>query len=249
MNIAIISGASSGMGRDFARLLAEKKEIDECWLIARRENRLKELQKELKVACRIFVGDLKEKHIFDVLQSNLKRSNVTVKWLISSAGFGKVGRFEDIPLEESEDIIHLNVLALSRLASICLPFMKEGSRIVHLSSSAAFLPQPNFAVYAATKSYVLSFSRALRKEVSTKKICVTSVCPGPVRTEFFDIAEQTGHFADYKKAFYVHSKDVVYKAYLDAKKNKAVSVYGLPMKFVHLASKVLPTSSILKFYE
>ena len=132
MNIAIISGASSGMGRDFARLLAEKKEIDECWLIARRENRLKELQKELKVACRIFVGDLKEKHIFDVLQSNLKRSNVTVKWLISSAGFGKVGRFEDIPLEESEDMIHLNVLALTRLASICLPFMKEGSRIVHL---------------------------------------------------------------------------------------------------------------------
>ena len=98
MNIAIISGASSGMGRDFARTLAENEEIDELWLIARREDRLKELHDELKIASRIFVLDLKENHSFETIQSDLKRSNATVKWLISSAGFGKVGKFEEIPL-------------------------------------------------------------------------------------------------------------------------------------------------------
>lgn len=249
MNIAIISGASSGMGRDFARVLSNNKEVDELWLIARREERLKELQQELKTASRIFALDLKEKSSFDMIESDLKRSNATVKWLINSAGFGKVGRFDEIPLSKTEEMIELNVLALTRLLSISLPFMKEGSKIVNLSSSAAFLPQPHFAVYAATKSYVLSFSRALRKEIAKKKISVLAVCPGPVRTEFFDIAEETGHFADYKKAFYVDSKDVVAKAYLDALKNKSLSVYGLPMKFVHVASKIFPTNGILKFYD
>lgn len=249
MNIAIISGASSGMGRDFARLLSDNREADELWLIARREDRLKELQQQLKTASRIFVLDLKEKSSFDVIESDLRRSNATVKWLINSAGFGKVGSFEDIPLKQSEEMIELNILALTRLVSICSPFMKEGSRIVNLSSSAAFLPQPNFAVYAATKSYVLSFSRALRKEVSKKKIHVLAVCPGPVRTEFFDIAEETGHFADYKKAFYVNSKNVVLKAYRDALKNRSISVYGLPMKTVHMISKFFPTDILLKFYD
>ncbi len=249
MKLAIISGASSGMGKDFARILSDKQEVDELWLIARREDRLKELQKELKTSSRIFILDLKERSAFEKIEAELKKCDGTVKWLINSAGFGKVGRFDKISLKLTEEMIELNVLALSRLSSICLPYMKEGSHIINLASSAAFLPQPNFAVYAATKSYVLSLSRALRKEVSNKKIGVLAVCPGPVRTEFFDIAEETGRFADYKKAFYVNSKDVVLKAYRDALRNKSISVYGLPMKLVHVASKLLPTNWILKFYD
>lgn len=244
----MITGASSGMGRDFARLLDRKKEAEELWLIARREDRLQELAQGLDTPCRIFSLDLKERTSFDLIKLALQQHQAEIRWLISSAGFGKVGTVENIPLKKSEEMIELNIMALTRLSTICLPYFGKGAHIVHLASAAAFLPQPNFAVYAATKSYVLSFSRALGKELKKRQIDVLAVCPGPVKTEFFNIAEETGHFADYKKAFYVESEKVVSKAYYDALKHRSISVYGLPMKLVHAAGKLLPTDFILKFY-
>jgi short-subunit dehydrogenase len=121
--------------------------------------------------------------------------------------------------------------------------MHKGSKIIQLCSGSAFLPQPEFASYAASKSYVLSFSRALGQEVKKKGITVTCVCPGPVNTEFFEAAGS--EIAPAKKRFLVESKDVVQKAMKDAKAGKELSVYGISMKLVHLAGKFLPTRMVL----
>ena len=140
-------------------------------------------------------------------------------------------------------VLDLNVRALTCMSRICLPYMGSGSRMIQLCSGSAFLPQPAFASYAASKAYVLSFSRALRQEVKGKGISVTTVCPGPVKTEFFEAAGS--EVAPAKEKFLVESIDVVRKAIKDAKAGKELSIYGMSMKLVHLAGKILPTSIVL----
>ena len=124
--------------------------------------------------------------------------------------------------------------------------MARNGRIIQYASSAAFLPQPGFAVYAATKAFVLSYSRALNAELAKKGICVTAVCPGPVKTEFFSIAETTGTMPLYKKLTMADPKKVVKKAIFDSMMGKSVSVYGIPMKMFRLLCKAVPHSWILK---
>ena len=128
-----------------------------------------------------------------------------------------------------------------------LPYMAKKSRIIQLASAAAFLPQPRFAVYAATKSYVLSFSRALNRELADTGIRVTAVCPGPVRTEFFDLAEQTGTIPLYKKLVMADPVKVVEKAFRDSLAGKSISVYGGAMKGFQVLAKVMPHEFLLKF--
>ncbi len=129
-----------------------------------------------------------------------------------------------------------------------LPYMAKKSRIIELASSAAFLPQPGFSVYAATKSYVLSFSRALNRELSHTQIKVTAVCPGPVKTEFFELAEQTGTLPLYKKLVMANPEKVVQKAWKDSLMGKSMSVYGFTMKGFWVLSKLLPHDVLLKFF-
>ena len=123
--------------------------------------------------------------------------------------------------------------------------MKKKSRIIQLASSAAFLPQPGFAVYAATKSFVLSYSRALHQELKSRNIYVTAVCPGPVKTEFFDIAETTGEIPLYKRLVMANPRRVVAKAIRDSVAGRDISVYGLTMKAFDLLCKVFPHRFIL----
>ena len=123
--------------------------------------------------------------------------------------------------------------------------MKQGGRIIQLASSAAFLPQPKFSVYAATKSYVLSFSRALNEELRKHKIYVTAVCPGPVDTEFFDRAEKGADTLFIKKLVMARPEKVVAKALLDARNKKEISVYGLLMQLFYVMSKILPHKLML----
>jgi len=138
----------------------------------------------------------------------------------------------------------LNCIALTHVTKLCIPYMTEGSRILNLASASAFCPQPSFAVYAATKSYVLSFSRGLREEMKNHKIYVTAVCSGPVKTEFFDVSGKKSKSA-IKDAVMAEPKKVVRQALIDSKKRKAVSVYGIPMKFSKVATKLFPHSLIL----
>lgn len=248
MRIVVVTGASSGMGREFVKQIGHfYRTLDEIWVIARRAERLKELQKDSIVPLRIFEGDLLKRPVYTMLKQALEEEHPDIRMLVNAAGFGKVGTVEEILNEDKNtqlEMIDLNCISLSRMTFFCLPYLSKGSRILNLASAAAFCPQPLFTVYAATKSYVLSFSRALGEELRPKGIVVTAVCPGPVDTEFFDVSGQMGNI--WKQIVIAKAPDVVRKALLDCRSGKSVSVYGFAMKGARIASKLLPHNLILK---
>lgn len=247
MKIAIVTGASSGMGREFAKQITHfYKNLDEVWVIARRKERLEELQGSSSVPLRIFCGDLLRPQVYRELKKALQEEQPDIRMLVNAAGFGKSGLVEDILQEDRKvqlQMIDLNCIALSRMTFLCLEYMHEGSRILNLASAAAFCPQPEFVVYAATKSYVLSFSRGLNRELRARNIYVTAVCPGPVDTEFFEVSGALEN--EFKKLTLVKAPNVVKKALLDSRKKKEVSVYGLAMKGAQAGAKLIPHSVIL----
>ena len=142
-------------------------------------------------------------------------------------------------------MVRLNCEALCAVTRLVLPYMPHNSRIIQFASAAAFLPQPDFAVYAASKAFVLSYSRALGEELRDRDIYVTAVCPGPVKTEFLELAETTGQIPLYKRLVMANPRHVVRKALKDSIMGRPVSVYGLTMKVFLLLTKILPHSMIL----
>lgn len=187
--IAIITGASSGIGREFARQV-DKKGYEEIWLIARRKNRLVDLEKSLKTEVKILDIDLEDDESFKIFETLLKKIKPKIGLLVNAAGLGYPDYFYNQGLLESEKTIRLNCEALTKITSLSLPFMEKKSAIVNVASVAAFIPQPKFATYAASKSYVLSFSRAINRELRPKGINVCALCPNPVNTEFFKNSEE-----------------------------------------------------------
>ena len=246
--IALITGASSGLGREFARQIPKLyQNLDEIWVVARRADRLKELEQNLTVPVRIFDGDLNQDYIYKKIGVALAKSHVNIRMLVNAAGYGKIGSFCEYGWKEETGMIDLNCRALTKMTALCIPYMHCGSRIVNLASAAAFGPQPGFAVYAATKSYVYSLSMALGRELKGRGIFVTAVCPGPVDTEFFD---HTGkEAASVKKKLRADAKDVVRKALVDSARGRKTSVYGVSMKMAWAASKIVPDSAIAAIME
>lgn len=249
MKIAVVTGASSGMGREFVLQLGYLyKDLDEIWVIARRRERMENLKAYSRVPLRIFDGDLMKKPVYKAFYTELKTFQPQIKMLVNAAGFGKSGSVEEIAAESKKlqtDMIDLNCRALTRITLMCLSYMEQGSRIVNLASAAAFCPQPGFSVYAATKSYVLSFSRSLGQELKDRKIYVTAVCPGPVETEFFEVSGKPEKLL--KKLTMADPEKVVHQALKDSRDRKPVSIYGLPMKAASLFTRFLPLGLILKF--
>ena len=239
MRIAIITGASSGMGRAFACQISRLyNNLDELWVVARRTERLKELQEQLTLPVRTFDGDLQREYIFERVERELDRHQADVRMLVNAAGYGKMGCFAKVDIKEQSGMIDLNCKALTKMIQICLPYFSKGSRILNVASAAAFAPQPGFAVYAASKSYVYSLSLALRTELKSRGIFVTAVCPGPVDTEFF---ERSGSLPNsFKSSVKVSSKEVVKLALMDSVRKKPVSVYGYAMKSARGLTKLLP---------
>ncbi len=241
MNVILITGASSGLGREFARQMdACFPHMDEIWLIARREGPMRELAATLRHRARIFALDLTGEGQMERIEDALRKEKAVVRILVNAAGYGRMGAFADGSLEGQLGMIRLNCEALTSLTHRVLPFMRRGSRILQLASGAAFLPQSDFAVYAATKAYVLRFSRALGAELKPRGIFVTSVCPGPVDTPFFETAEQEGSAPGWKKRFLAQPKDVVRQALIDSSRRRPLSVYGVSMKSLGLLARLLP---------
>jgi len=265
MSIAVITGASSGMGEEFARRLVAEKDgfpgtpFDEIWLIARSSDKLSALSRELDPdRCRVISLDLTSKDAVTRFESLLKLKDPEIGLLVNSAGMGKTGAFDAQEMKDITNTVTLNCTALSEVTRMLLPYMisygkkcpqGHGPRIINIASSAGFLPQPKFALYAATKSFVISLSRALNTELRDKNIIVTCVCPGPVDTNFIKIckgdpnATVTGF-----KAKFVTTVDKLIPASIRAsKKGRSMLVYGFGQKMLHLASKILPTRLILFF--
>ena len=245
MQIAVVTGATSGMGREMVLQLSDHFPFDEVWVIGRRMERIKELQKQTRITLRPFCLDLTRKEDLLSLEQALKESGGEVKFLVNAAGYGKIGPVGTASFEEEMGMVRLNCESLCAVTRMVLPYMPHNSRIIQFASAAAFLPQPDFAVYAATKSFVLSYSRALGEELRDRDIYVTAVCPGPVKTEFFDLAETTGQIPLYKRLVMANSRHVVRKALNDSILGRPVSVYGLTMKAFRLLSKIAPHSLLL----
>ncbi|WP_288554524.1 SDR family oxidoreductase [uncultured Levyella sp.] len=243
--IDIITGASSGIGREFAKELDPLHECDEIWLIARRRERLEALAKTLNTPCRLLDGDLTDPAFSETLKKALAEENVVIHTLVNAAGCGKIGTVEELGVATNQAMLALNVNALTAMTALCLPNMETGGRILQLASVAAFSPQPNFAVYAASKAYVLSFTRALHRELKSRHITVTAVCPNPVETEFFDHAGSPKACARIKNIGVETAEAVVKTALRRSAQGKDVSVSSPIAKAIHLATKLFPHSFVL----
>lgn len=250
MKIAIVTGASSGMGRELVTQIADRfSGIDEIWVVARRNDRLEELESLVPATIRKFAIDLTSKEELAILAEALNRYHPVVKILANAAGYGKIGKVGSVRLEEETGMVALNCEALCAVTHLVLPYLSNNSRILQFASAASFLPQPGFAIYAATKAFVLSYSKALNAELRGRQIYVTAVCPGPVKTEFFDIAETTGKIPLYKSIAMANPKKVVSLALRDSCAGKSVSVYGGLMKLFHLLCKLFPHDFMLRVME
>ncbi len=239
MKVAIITGASSGMGREFVRQLCTKDTFDEVWVIARRKERLEELQSEIPYKVRAIALDLTKSEAYDEYKALLEAEKPEVKVLVNASGFGVFEKFENIPLKQQLDMIDLNDKALVAMTYITLPYLNSGSEVYQIGSLSSFQPVPYIGVYGATKAFVLSFTRAINAELRKSGIKMMAVCPGWVRTEFFDTAVVDDSVITYYNQFFT-SEQVVTRALRDMRKGKDVSVVGPMIRLQVLATKILP---------
>ena len=243
MKIAVITGASSGMGREFVYALDREEYFDEIWVIARREQRLEELKTKCRNPIRPLVWDLEKRESLYAYRELLEKEQPEIDVLVNAAGFGLFGTFEEMDMDRQLDIIDLNARALTGLCHLSVPYMKAGGRIWNRGSMSSWQPVPYINVYGASKAYVLSFSRALGKELEKQGIRVMAVCPGWITTEFFEHAVHDDTIKYYNR-FYP-PEQVIAKAIKDMQKGKKVSVLGLPERLQVQLVKHLPTSFIM----
>ena len=249
MKIALITGASSGMGREYAKQIDKMKECDEIWIVARREERLNVLKDELSTVTRVLPFDLTDSVQLGSLIEAVKSSGAEVKYLVNAAGFGKFGDYSEVSLSDIAGMIDLNDKALTLITAALIPQMKRGSHVIEMCSISAYLPLENMSVYAASKAYVLSYCYALRRELKKTGITVTAVCPGWVDTEFAACAHNGDGVngpEDLKPITTAYK--VVRRAIKAANKNKPVSIYGATWKAMHVMTKIFPKRFSMLFW-
>jgi short-subunit dehydrogenase len=245
--VAIVTGASAGLGAEFALQLEKRYFFDEIWLVARRDAPMRELaDKFLKAQAVIIPLDLTRRSDLAALGQRLAEEKPEIEFLVNNAGLGKYGPFAELGLDEQVQMLDLNVTALTWLTRAAIPYMKPGASIIQVASAAAFSPSPYFAVYAATKSFVVSFSDALGYELRDHGIRVVAVCPGPVETEFFSVArrsttlEESGEEPAKRRAFLADPRAVVAKALADLERGRRHSVFGTPIRLFARFAAFLP---------
>ena len=249
MKIAIVTGASSGMGREFVRQLAGYVTVDEVWAIARRADALAELSAECPYPVRPISLDLCENDSFDTFAALLAQEKPDVRLLVNAAGFGKFGRFDKVNLVDECKMIELNCTALVKMTRLTLPYMSRGSHILQLDSLSAFQPVPYITTYGATKAFVLSYSRAMNRELKAQGIRCMAMNPGWVKTEFFNHAFQTNDSeVQYFNRLY-EAKDVVSTGLKDLYRSKKdCSIHGFPVKFQVFLVKLVPHRFVMDIW-
>ena len=246
MKIAVITGASSGMGREFVYAIDKEFELDEIWVIARREKKLRELKDRCRTTVRPVALDLMERESYQKYKEMLEAEKPEIQVLVNAAGFGIFGTFTEMDMDKQLDIIQLNDQALTAMCHISIPYMPAGSHLVNLASNSSWQPVPYINVYGASKAYVMSFSRALGVELQNRGIHVMAVAPGWIKTEFFDHAVHDDTIKYYDR--YYTAEQVIERAMKDLRKKKPVSILGLPVRMQVRLVKLLPVSLIMKIW-
>ena len=246
MKIAVITGASSGMGREFVIQLCQEKQFDEVWVIARRTDRLESLRNEVNTKIRPISLDLTKEESIREYQSLLEAEKPVVDVLVNASGVGRFGAFADMDTETLYRMIDLNSKAYVGMTHATRPYLQKGSEVYQLDSLSSFQPVPYICVYGATKAFVLSFSRALNVELKSRGIRMMAVCPGWVKTEFFDHAVKDDTITYYNKFF--TPEQVIRRALRDMKKGKDVSVCGFSIRAQVLLTKLLPHRTVMKIW-
>ena len=249
MKIAIVTGASSGMGREFVLQLSRYTQVDEIWAIARRKPALEALNALCPVPVRPIGLDLCEEESFTALEALLAQEKPVVQLLVNAAGFGKFGAYHKVSARDDSRMIDLNCKALVLMTRLVVPYMPRGSHILQLDSLSAFQPVPYITTYAATKAFVLSYSRSMNRELKPLGIRCMAMNPGWVKTEFFDHACQTNDSeVQYFDRLY-EAKDVVATGLKDLyKTGKDVSIHGFPVRMQVRLVKLLPHRLVMNIW-
>ena len=246
--IAVITGASSGMGREFARTVRRGGSFDEIWLIARRKERLEEIKKEIPFPVKILPFDLTDRANLKEIEELLKKENPQVALLINCSGFGKFAATCDTPLDVNLNMVDLNCGALMAMCQLSAPYMSGGAHIINIASVASVQPIPYINVYGASKAFVLSYSRALNRELKKQKITVTAVLPFWTKTEFFDRAVSEKERIVKKYVAMYQPEQIVSRAWKDALKGRDTSKFGFIARSQMLLAKILPHSFVMSYW-
>ena len=246
--IAIITGASGGLGREFVRELNPDTNLDEIYVLGRNENALNTLADEFGDKIKPYIIDLSDRTKIKEFEEYLKEQDVDIKILINNAGYAKFCSYDDISVEQSLDMIDVNVSAVTALSLVCIPYMQKGSHIINISSQAGFQPLPYMNIYASSKAFVKNYSQALNVELKSRGITVTAVCPGWIKTPFLNRAEVNAPKSPRHFWFKVTPDVVARKALNDAYKGKTTSVYGLYVNICRILTKILPEKVVMKLW-
>ncbi len=245
MSIAVITGASSGLGVCYVDAVTKLfPEIDKLWLIARREERLREVaMKYPDKHCVIIPMDMADMSSFKILEEKLKADNPQIEVLINDAGMSIGSSFEDMELENMLKIIDLNCKGATAITKVCLPYIIDGGTILEVSSTSAFVPNTNLIVYCASKSYVSALSLGLREELKNRRINVCAMCPGFMLTEMTKSEPTKGQ----SRLPVIDHKTAALKSLKSAKKGRAVYTTGAFYKGYRLLAKLIPHTLLVKF--
>lgn len=246
MKIAVITGASAGIGREFVYAVDRQEHFDEIWVIARRLERLEELAAKCSTRVRPLAMDLADLESIEGYKALLEKEQPEIGLLINASGCGVFGPFEEKELKKLLNSATLNSLALTAMCHVSLPYMHKGSSIVNMGSNSAWQPVPYQAVYGASKSYVLSFSRAIGRELRSRGVHVMCVCPGWIKTEFQQTA-QHDRYIKYVDKWY-GPDEVAAQAMKDLRKKKSVSILGHPVRRQVRLVKLLPVELVMNIW-
>lgn len=254
MTTALITGASSGIGEEFAKQLAAKE--TDLILVARSQEKLEKLASKLQqqhsVNAEVIVQDLTEPAAGKIVFESIQQKGLTVDLLINNAGFGDYGDFSDRDLTKQLAMIQLNIMAVTELTGLFLPLMKQRGHgaIVNLSSIAGFQPLPYMSVYAATKAFILSFTESLWAENKNTGVRILAVCPGPTESDFFDKADFPDSMAESQSKLMTPPKDVVAEALKALNKGQSnIVTGGLPNQIIVNLPRFAPRDLLVNVVE
>ena len=248
MAIAIITGASSGIGRQFALEIEKTGEVDGFLLIARTRTRLEKLAEELRTPAEILEADLSTEEGIERVRAYLTEKNPTVQYLVNAAGYGIFGDYTEVTEQETVGMIDLNIKATVLLSHMTVPYMPKGSHILEVGSASVFTPLPGFNIYASTKAFVYHYAQALAYELRPCGIAVTVFCPGWVKTEFFSRAESEKNSGPKIKKPLLSVEYAVGCAMRAMKKRKILCTCNWYTKMQHLFSKILPNRLLISMW-